>query len=73
MQGDSLLWMDGMDVPEEGSYTIQLAQVEADDYIVFSDGWDEFKTHSNIVLGSLLLVKVEARVDAIGLDFVEII
>ena len=70
--GEALLWMQGMDVPQECSYNIEFAEVEADDYIIFSDdGWEFFRTHANILKDSLLLIKVEARVDAIGLDFVE--
>ena len=59
-----------MEEPMEGWYTIEF---EAGDYIVFNDGWDELKATANIVEGSVLPIKVEARVNALCLDFVEII
>jgi hypothetical protein len=60
------MWRRGLNQPEVAWY-----HIEGDDHIAITVGWNHFREESNIVEGSLLVMKAVPTYEAIELDFVE--
>ena len=65
-EGHVLLWRNGMQEATEGAYIIINGE------IVLTQGFAEFSAAANIEQYSIVVVKVEARAEAICLEFLAI-
>ncbi|KAM0930665.1 hypothetical protein ACQ4PT_000810 [Festuca glaucescens] len=66
VNGNVHMWKRGLNQSEVAWY-----HIEGDDHIAITVGWDHFREESNIVEGSLLMMKAVPTYEAIVLDFVE--
>ena len=68
-QGRALFLTYGMDAPSQGDYIIIRGNLNQID---FTNGWNKFCDMNQLLIGSLVAVRVEVKEECIGLFVVKI-